>query len=146
MGSAAGALAARQRGAVLADCPHFRRDASRTSQKVGVDDWLARKLDVALVLTEEEVCNGYWRLDDDLRVHQDVGPPRSGSKYVLVARNPDLSQRVHDRVEHAANTYTKAATIDVNDIKDHELPAVKPIPPPVSVRQLMDAIIPSWTV
>ena len=50
LGRAAAAFVARQLGAVLADCPHLSHDASRTDQKMEVDDRLARKLDVALVV------------------------------------------------------------------------------------------------
>src|SRR5262249_55087167 len=53
LGRAAAALVAWQRGAILADCPHLPHDASRTDQKMGVDDRLARKLDVALVVAHE---------------------------------------------------------------------------------------------
>src|SRR5262249_3493754 len=74
LGRAAAALVARQRGAVLADCPHLARDASRTDQKMGVADRLARKLDVALVVAHEEVCYGYGRFCHHLRVEQKLGP------------------------------------------------------------------------
>src|SRR5262249_21244169 len=74
LGRTAATLVARQRGAVLADCPHLPHDASRTDQKMGVDDRLARKLDVALVVAHEEVCYGYGRFDHELRVHQEFGP------------------------------------------------------------------------
>src|SRR5262245_21104137 len=68
LGRAAAALVARQRGAVLADCPHLPHDAIRTDQKMGVDDRLARKLDVALVVAHEEVCHGYGRFGHHLRI------------------------------------------------------------------------------
>src|SRR6516164_2473809 len=65
---AAAALVAWQRGAILADCPHLPHDASRTDQKMGVDDRLARKLDMALVVAHEEVCHGYGRFGHHLGV------------------------------------------------------------------------------
>src|SRR5215831_3837746 len=74
LGRAAATLVTRQRGAVLADCPHLPHDASRTDQKMGVDGRLARKLDVALVVAHEEVFYGYGRFDHELCVHQEFGP------------------------------------------------------------------------